>query len=378
MSIENNFVPEKYLNIRKAIANVLLGVSNANVLMIGDSTYCGFNEAGTANEIAFSTPRQLAALLSAGGLSAGWQNILGDHGNSYAGLPGVPTLDNRVTIGANWTAFDGGSGGIGGGLFFSQNASATKFQFTPTVNTDTCDIYYLDVAGYDNITVTSGVGGVSAPSTGGTIAITGSGTFKKATATNTLGANIWGVQKANANTNNLILQGVNCYNSAAKEISILNCGVSSQNVAYFASTANFWAALSEITGTAPLAGAPLAIIQIGINDWIAGITQAAFQASLGAIVAALQAVKTDVLLVSPIPSANANATLANQAAIVAAYYGVAAQYNCALIDMTKRWISNAVSQPLGYYRGGSDVHGSKLGYEDNAMAINEFFMRLGA
>ena len=373
-----NFVPSRYPRTRAARAaqSVLTGGVSWPVLCVGDSTTEGFN-GSTANCVSQSWVRRLADLLTARGYKAGWQNVLGDHRADTQGPSNIQTIDTRVTaLPADWSLANGIgiAPGIGGNFWINQS-NVNPFTFSPTVPTDTLDVFYFDFSGYDTITVKSGAAGATAATTGGTISITASSRIKKATATYTLGTNVWTVQKTTANAAALILMGVSAYNSTLPEVSLLNLGCGSQLTAYFADIANQWSSLSSVS----LAGSGLitttAIIDVGINDWFVPTSQAVMVATLTTIVTTLQAAGTEVLFIVPVPSALGSASAANQAAINNAIISVAYATGCAFISMAKRWRSQALAQPLGYY-GDVTIHPSTIGYSDKAEAISQFFFAL--
>jgi lysophospholipase L1-like esterase len=368
-----NFSPLAYPNLRKAMA-LQRGGTSFTALCIGDSTTMGGYGGANANAVSQSWVRRLADQLTAQGIKAGWQNVMGEHRADQQGST-VQTVDTRVSaFSAGWALVTGLglSSGIGGYGFYN-NTNTNPFTFAPTVQTDTLDLFYFDVAGYDSIIIKSGASGTTAASTGGTVAMTSASKLKKATATYTLGSNVWTAQKANANGANLILQGMSAYNSALPEISLLNCGCASQSISYFTATTNFWDTLSQVTAGSGLIS-PLAIINVGINDWIAASSRATFRTSLATLVSGLQGSGTDVLLVVPVPSALGNASDAAQVAIQDAIYDVAAAYGCAVVDMHERWQDCATSSPLGLY-GDGIIHPSiTSGYADLAAAIKQLFL----
>ena len=370
-----NFAPKNYPLTRKAMGTQAASGTSFPVLCIGDSTTQGYD--GTlAGCVARSWVRRLADALTAKGIKAGWQNFLGDH-RSDSQTSTIQAVDTRVTAVPSGWSLASGSGIIPGpgGQYWINGSNINPITFTPTVNTDTCEWLYYNVSGYDNLLIKSGVAGVLTPTTGGTVTMGALNLIKKATATYTLGANVWTIQKQNANSTTAIIAGCSAYNSTLPEISLWNLGCGGQTTSYFNGTTQFWDTLSAMTATGTGFAAPLAIITLGINDWNVGTTQASMTTSLTAIVTALQAAGTEVLLVVPVPSVIAIASLTAQAAIQSAIVSVALAKDCAYIDLTERWISGAIAQPRGYY-GDAQLHPSAFGYVDVCNAIAEFFWGL--
>jgi lysophospholipase L1-like esterase len=370
-----NFSAKNYPLTRKAMASQAALGQSFPVLCIGDSTTEGYD--GTlAGCVSRSWVRRLADALTAKGIKAGWQNFLGDHRSDSQGTT-IQAIDTRVTaLPAGWSLANG-SGIIPGpgGQYWINGSTINPITFTPTVNTDTCDWLYFSVSGYDNLLIKSGAAGATTPSTGGTVTMGALNLIKKATATYTLGANVWTIQKQNVSAATAIIAGCSAYNSTLPEISLWNLGCGGQAASYFNGTTQFWDVLSAVTAAGTGFAAPLAIITLGINDWYAGTTQAAMTTTLTAIVTALQAAGTEVLLVVPAPSVVAIAPLVAQAAIVDAIYAVASAKGCAIVDLAERWVSGAAANTNGYL-GDAQLHPSALGYSDIGSAVAEFFLSL--
>lgn len=384
-----NFKHENTKFLRKALADTALGVANTNIIWPGDSTYCGYSEFGNPNEIAYSVPTLVAELLSARGLRSNSQNVFGDHGAAIA------TIDTRVTLGAGWSAWTGGA--CVGGKVFINASNQNLFQFTPTdrlgnpVKTDTMEIWLLDdSSGTDSAIVTTGTGGLTAPASGGTLTPTGSNTLKKYTAVaSTLDNNIWSIKKANANSTNLFIQGINCYDSSKKEVSMINLGIHGQKMSeandsgfqYFTRKSGLIKIVTDL-------GAAAAFLNLGINDAANSVTYASFFADADSYITSLKALNVNPIIIVPIPmpvrvgtAFNANtASQWQQDQITAAIYAIADKHDIPLIDFSLQWTSHAVSQPstVGFYRALNDCHASRRGYMDMAMTCTDPFRLLGS
>ena len=372
-----NFNPVNYPYTRRALSNLRANGTRFAIWSLGDSTTVGGYAGGTTNAVAGSWPRYLSEFLSNAGLQSGWQNFMGDH--ATYGTTSLQAVDQRVTLGAGWTAFTGVGFCIGG--YPQSNTSNTNpITFAPTIQTDTLEVYYLDGSGtYDDFTILSGAAGATVPTTGGSVTVAKTNTIKKAVATYTLGTNIWNVAKANVNSNNLLIMGMVAYNSAVPEIQLLNCGCFSQKISFLTDETYYFNPFSAIKqATNATNGNPLAIINLGINDWINSTTPTAFYATLTSVVTQYKSHGTEVLLVVPVPTnpaSSAPSTLSAQAAIVQKIYLVAYATNCAVIDLTNRWVDYTTANTFGYY-GDTITHPSKFGYADIAMAVKQFFNAL--
>lgn len=375
-----NFDPANYRNARAALAKVKSGVANMNVPCLGDSTTGGGNENGgatNANCVSYSYVRRLADQLTASGIAASWQNVIGDHAGSnvptLSDVSCIATLDARVTaIPAGWGSFAGSVGKALGYNHFVNTTTANPITFTPTVTTDTLEVYYLDQSGYSPITVKGGAAGATASSP---VSVTPGGTSRIKTATFTCAAtSVWTIAGSGAAA--VILLGWKAYNASTKEVSLLNCGNFSQKSDQPISTGNYWFALDTLASNSSSLISPLVIYMYGINDWLNNLTQAQTYANIATLATALQAAGTDLLIVIPPPSPTTSATIAQQQLQIAALYAAASAFGLAVVDMTARWTSQSVSYPLGYYRGAGDVHPSAMGYTDIAAGVKQFFAAL--
>lgn len=384
-----NFAPQNYKNTRKALANVRLGLSRMNVLCLGDSITVGFI-GGTAadRKVVNAYPAKMATQFIAGSVSSpgslygGFQSWMNDHNviNQFGGT--LTDEDPRVTGFANWNTFDNQQAALGGTICAAKLSAANTqpLLFTPKdvngnqIATDSLDLYYFEVSGYSNITILSGTGGVTVPTTGGTVTMGSSNRWKKATATYTKGNNVWSV--ANASTGagaSIILLGMVAYDSTRPEVSFINCAGGGMTLAQLISGSNAWNSWPTITQSGnALTGSPLAIISYGTNDNAQNVTQAAFTASLTTAVTGLQAVNTDVLLMIPY-SLNGAGSVGQ--GIINSYYNVAAQYNCALIDLTAKWVSYASAFSMGFISS-DGIHPTVVGHQDIATSVSGFFEAL--
>lgn len=189
----------------------------------------------------------------------------------------------------------------------------------------------------------------------------GSNGYGKVTLTGSLAANVYNVTWASGG--NVFVLGWNAYNSATKQVSVQNLGRSSAVVAAIATP---WAtAASCLTAL----GTDLAVIKIGINDWLQSTSVAAFTASLNSLV---QSAKTvcDVGLVSPQYSSTAPV---DQTAYTAAVAAIATANGIPYVDLNGRWggFANANADGLMVADG---VHPSNYGYMDEAQVYAKLLL----
>ena len=367
-----NFKRSNYAKTRKGLAQVRISAANMPVLCIGDSTTLGQDGATAANSVSRSWVTKLASRLSGQGLSTGSQNVLGEHQAASAISSSIAVVDPRMTaLPTNWVlanaALFGTTDGGMAGSAFQNGTDQTPLTFTPNTATDTLDVFYYD-AGGPAILVKGGATGTTVSNGGGVITVGNTNRMKRATVV-CPGTSVWTIQN-NTTAGSIFIQGFSAYLSTTSEVSLYNVSASGKKVSYFAgSTANFFPFQNLTTPNVVAGYAPLAIINIGINDFNAATNVTTFQTTLNTLVTALQSAGTEVLLIAPTPC---TVGAASQVPYNAAIYTVALANNCAVIDLYQRWVSVASSNALGYY-GDSGTHPSIMGYTDIASAVSQFF-----
>lgn len=335
---------------RRGLARARNGGAVAQIACVGDSTVRGAwsNGSSGTNCVIKSWPVKLAGLLSAAGTPASAESFFGD------GTFGVPlsTIDPRVVLGVAWTANANTS--LGGKMHIA--SAAGTLSFTPNQPMKSYDIYYPINSGLGTFSIDIGGVGATPIVTAGTMA------FGKSTITNTGAASVSPLNIAWTSGACLVIgaQG----RSLTDQVTVLNMGRSGSVVAdWTANTSSAWDSLLAL----PLVAPDLTIISLTINDWVAGTSIATYTANMQALInSALQT--GDVLLLTAAPSNTANASLSAQQAIITASYQLAATNSLPLLDMTNRFTSYAVSQPLGLY-GDTALHPSGIGYADIATSI---------
>lgn len=353
-----NVTPQNLIHWRKALGNVRSGSANARIMCVGDSTTYGVGSTGqttgTHNYIQLSWPSQLSALFNAAGVNATWQSFVGDQGppGSFVNMNGV---DLRLTAGSGW----GPSGETIGGSTITNNSTTNTLSFVPVANVDSFRIFYIDGAGSS---FTYNIDGGSPV----TVTQAGTGLLKPVTSTAvaSIGAHTLNVNRVSGTTT---LTAIEAFNSTISQVLIDNCGWSS-------STSTNWndpfGAGSPATAATWTSYAPdLVVVNLGINDWVAGTSAATYITNIQAIITAIKGgASCDIILMTPVPTNTTNASIANQQSLITAMRSLAQANNLPLIDMWARWQSYAVSQPLGYYAD-TFTHPIAFGYSDNASFI---------
>lgn len=341
-----NLSPQFLKNWRKAKAKVKAGTANARVLFIGDSTTFGGNSAG-----AWITPNItscLATALSAQGITATDNSFCGC---SVAGATTGSRLgtDPRIVKGS-WTASFVADYTLGGSIL-NISSGATPLTFTPAVAVDTFKFIWQANGANGSIQIVAGGG------TPTTIPANTGGGLTTTTVTNTLGVQALSATYQSGSTFYAI--GVEAYNSAVKSVNIMNAGFWGTVVANWSTSSQQFSPLQTLGYIAP----DLTVITPGINDWGASTSVSSFTSNLQLIITKAQ-LSGDVILMTPTPN-NTNQSI--QPNYINALYQLAAANNCVLVDNYARWVSYAVSNPLGLYS--DTVHPTNVGYEDQASTL---------
>lgn len=290
-------------------AQARTGLFRANLLVVGDSTSAGTSLRSQA------WPTYLSKMLT----DMGRESL----DSSWFGLGGKTTMadwkvyDPRINYGAGWVAHTNTSAG---GLFPNNPSTDTSaLSFTPGKAFDTIEILYYRKTGFSTFTVDIG-GAVLA---GGTINSSGATAIQRATVSTGAAPAASTVNiKRSATGGDLIIFAVICYDSTNLCHNVWNAG-------WFGSTVGEWADASLPLSPLNMIGfiAPhLTIINLGINDWVAGTALATFKANLALIIDAAAA-SGDVILCSGFPSQTTLTPDATQQVYVEAIKQLALQYN---------------------------------------------------
>lgn len=343
----NTLATQKLRKWRAAVARARTGGAPAKLALIGDSTTRGMGANGAvfgSNLAAKAYPSVLAAALT--------KTLLPAQNNSFFGN-GASTLtadDTRVTMTGGWAA--GGILGVGASVI---TTSATGvLTFTPTANCKTFDIYYLQGGGLGSFNIDVGGVGTTLVNTAGTSQI------KKATivagSSSLAPLNITWVSGA------CFVQGVEG-RDPADLISVWNMGWAASKAADWNNAANAtFGPQFTLSQYLP----DLTIICLTINDGSAATISPTYQSDLQALITQAS-ITGDVALMIGVPSNTATASAANQATCLAVNQALSVSNGIPLIDLSYRWGSYAVSNPLGMYF--DNVHPTAQGYADVAGAV---------
>lgn len=333
---------------RKALSRQQLGIANAKLALVGDSTTAGYPGVTATTNRPQAYPAQLATLLTAQGIKAGSQSFWGNNQ-----LPGaVPANDSRVAMTGGWAA-SGAQVSIGGPMLTTTTAGTLSF--TPTANCDTFDVYYVA----NNSVVAINLDGGTATNTGG-----GSFAITKATVTGTLAAHTLNLVWTSGQP---FIVGVDAYDSTSKQVSCWNWGRYGAVVSDWGVAGNTWDPLTALGFFAP----DLTVICLTINDATAGTSLATYNTKMQAIIDKAK-LSGDVALMVGVPSDTAINAAAVQADFQGRVKALGAVNSCPVVDLTERFVSFATSSALGFY--GDQKHPVAIGYADVARAVARLIM----
>lgn len=343
-----NFSPDRLKKWRAARAKVRRGTAHGKILCIGDSTTRGVGGAAGSAAYLNGWPVQLAQLLTAGGVTAGWQNWFGLGGVSTA----LGSSDSRINLGS-WG--DSGIQSLGGTM--PRALAAATLAFTPTVNCDTFDVYYVRNSGNGTFDINLDGGANLA-----TVNSNGAAAILTQQVTGTLAAHTLNAVWASSTA---ILVGMNAYANATKQIHVLNAGISSIRSDQLIASTLAWDTLNAIATIAP----DLILISVGINDWRQFRDIPAYRRSMQTLIAACKAV-ADVIIMSPIPSdpANVNVSPTDMQKYINVCYELALANDAPLVDEYSRFVDYSTANTLGYMS--DNLHPNGVGYSEMAAAVS--------
>ena len=354
---------------RAAMAGYRNGLSNASVMIVGDSTAFGYSTYNSATA-AGAWPRQWAKLLRARG-----EVVADDAWFASGGVARRDDLDTRFVYSGTLpvVTIGGGSGRTCGG-YMMRYTVAGGFAYTPVRNVKRFVVYYIKrpTAGTFNINIDGGANTL-VTATNGSFAV-GSQTIDAAST----GAHTLNMAWASGD---YFILGVDAFDTDVQQIKIWNAG-------WYGASSTDWA---DGTPTLPDQWNPtkliknsyvpsLIILDNVINDWRGAISDATTLANLRAILDQL-VVNSDVALMTPNPETSGGTySVASQLAKVKLVRQVAQEYDLPLIEAYDQWVdadgSGTVMNGLGMYA--DTVHLTAKGYGDKAARVDQAIMALAA
>lgn len=321
---------------RAALAGTRNQTADTRLAFIGDSTTAGGGSGAPDATGAF--PPKVASLLAARGIPA-----------SSAGAFGIaigPTFDARFVLGSGWTMNNYGL--LGGGSILSASGASGTLAFTPAQPFDTITLWTIQVSGGGTTTVN--IGG----STLATINCNGASALIKTTISCTLGTGT--VYVTGATGGQVHVRGIETSNSTNRQVIVHNLGRGSATAASFNVATQPYDDLYVIDSLA----AELAIINLTINDSVAGTNVSTYTANLTTLTARVVAAGGDIIMMigpgsNPEPSGYAD--------YVAAVYAL----GYPVLDLSQRWGTWANANAVGMMY--DSLHPNGAGHWDIADAV---------
>lgn len=342
--------PLKYKKWRVAAGRVRDGSANAKILLIGDSTTNGSGAGGagyTANGRVKNRSVKLAAGLTRSYLPA---NAHGQVGGSNVAPATYQSFDPRWNYGAGWATQTVLNKALGRTSLLN-NSTTNAVTFTPAGNVDTFVVYYAQAASQGTFNyLVDGAGSTLVTATNATPGV-GSVTI----AAGSPGTHTLSIIR---NISTIHILGIRAFDSTNPSIEIIQAGCSGAIASDYDGSTNPWDGLNFIQNNIQ---PDLSIFCMGINDWAASTSLAAFSSSVRNILTACL-VTGDALLVTPFPSQISFASLATQQQYVDAAIAVARSLNVEHVDVWRRIVSYETGQPQGYFA--DTQHPSGVGYSD--------------
>lgn len=365
-----NFKSANTQRIREGFAAQRAGSRNMNLHVEGDSTVRG---AGTTLSLSpyMAWPKYFADLLDRNGYRARSTNSACGTGISSSTTLPDANNDDRWVFGTGWVG--DGNQGPGGKFLVCGSPNNTSADFTPPEAWDTCHTTYV-------CTATSGVLALSVNAGADLATINtrdASPRIAMQTITTTLGANTIKTRRTVGPPDATIrfMEHVT-YNSALKQVNVINRGWSGSRAEDWATVANAYspAVVDQQYDGETLYAVDAAILCVGINNWNNATDIETFKASLRTWVAARITSDTDPILMSGVPSTDDPINYASQETqrlYCEAMKEVALECDVPFIDLHAIWGTRAAAAARGWY--GDNVHPNEAGYEVIAQKVSLIF-----
>lgn len=302
-----------------AKARMLSGVENARILGVGDSTMFGYGAAGATFAGNLKDKAYLSELVKRN-TGYSYQSTFGN--NDAASINRFPGADTRVNPGS-WVISGGSKIGIGQYPYLA--TAAATYAFTPTTQFDTIEIFYLSDPTFGTYTVNVD-GGASL----GTINCAQATAFRKQTYTVALGLHTTNCVWA---TGNAYIGGIVVYNSAVKEVSVINAGAAGAKIADYASPPSMALAYSPLNSL-PVVLPHLILVGFTINDTQSLTNLDTYGNNLQKAINAGKGINADHLFITGVPGDRATRQpQAVQQLYINKFKSVAAANNIPVLDM---------------------------------------------
>ncbi|MGO7273936.1 GDSL-type esterase/lipase family protein [Rhizobium ruizarguesonis] len=297
-----SFIPSAQFNIPKlpiwsaAVRAQRTGKRNARVLCLGDSTTAGTGSLGPSNatnDISASYPTQLAARLTARGSYASWGSYLGT-----CRAPNITQFDSRIGVGLGWSDSSGlGQSGLTlGARYLYSSGNNTKGFFAPTQNVDTFEVYTIAFTTSGTPSVIVSIDNVDVATVSALSYNVNPGALRK-TVVKAASSGQHTVQvRADATTSTIAFCAIIAYDSAVKEVSVLNAGwISGKSGDLNNGHTMAWSPLTVL----PTYNPDLVLINMMINDLNTAVPKETYNGNMQAVIDSCRSSGADVVLIKP-------------------------------------------------------------------------------
>lgn len=354
------------LPYRKALAKVASG-SRARLLIYGDSTTvgagAGTSTANLSGARALNWPTRLAAALTAVGIPAYNDSLVGDQ--NVSAFATYTNYDPRLSL----TNFSASSLLTLGRAAWRAATLGANLAFTPAMTFDRFDIITASTTGTGSFTVNVDGGAtlatVNTTSGGGNV-------VQKTTVSCTRGTHT--INCTTTSATQVYIIAIIPYDSTVGGLDIIQAGWYGGKMVDFASSNDQWnCANSNILGQiAP----DISIVQLTINDSTTETSPSSFASSLATVDSALGAASGAVMLMTGIPSGNAQATNGQLASILSAVCARANAQGRVLADLDARCGSYAAMNDAGWMT--DTQHGNAKMYADEGRWMAKVLLDLAS
>jgi lysophospholipase L1-like esterase len=314
------------------------GQGLCRVVAVGDSLTEGY-QATTSTQ---SYPVALRSIMATAGYPAG--------GTGVVQLQNNTTADARWgTIPGAWTVFQGKTTQTN---FLQCVTNASTITFTSDLAGTVAEVWYLGTSAAFDVSIDGGAASTVTPS--GASATLSYVVTGLANATHTIAI----TTKGTAAT---FIVGAQVRSTSG--LSISNAGINSTKASDWNLTVSYYTQ-GPVTASY---GCDLAIIELGSNDVLAGISEATFKTNMAAVIAQYKTATCDVLLLHPTPANNINwadTTKINSRT----FYQIADTAGVPLLDLNDRWQDYTTQFGTGLMNA-DGIHCTAGGYYDVAIAV---------
>lgn len=331
-----NINPSQLQKWAAAAAGVRLGLSNATMAFVGDSiTALALNPGGPASTYSYAFPEKIGTILTNFyGLDCSPQCCIGDHNLTNIGMS-LATYDPRISFGTGWSNEFVSTANYGlCATNFYNGTTTNALAFTPTIQTDTMEWFYIDglLAGSSIFTLDIDGGTPVSTSIG-----TPTSNMLSTTISGTLGSHTYNAKRVSGNVNGI---GFVASNSAIKSVRLFNLGCCGWKASDWALSAYGSSPLNALAALQP----DITILMLGGNEILSSpiVPIETYISNMQPIITAAK-VSGDVLIMFEYQLNPAEISECIQDTYRQAAQELAAYNNCGFVDLNELFVSFAAA-----------------------------------